>query len=119
VPYYATYGAGKTFVRNFSEALAHELAGSGVRVLSLCPGGTATEFWEVAGLKNQSAMVRMATPEVVARVGLDALFRGRRNVVVGFGNKVNAFFIRLLPRRFLVWMTARTMAAGREGKEAG
>ena len=49
VPKFATYAAGKAYVRNFSEALSFELAGDGVRVCCLCPGGTATEFAEVAG----------------------------------------------------------------------
>src|SRR5438552_2408583 len=49
-PYMATYAATKAFVLSFSEALATELAATGVRVLALCPGATKTEFQEVAGV---------------------------------------------------------------------
>ena len=48
VPYMAVYGATKAFVRSFSEALYEEVRGRGVRVLALCPGPTATEFFDTA-----------------------------------------------------------------------
>src|SRR5262249_703180 len=49
VPTYATYSAGKAYVRMFSQALAHELRRTRVRVTCVCPGPTATEFAAVAG----------------------------------------------------------------------
>ncbi len=45
LPAMATYAAGKAFVLHFSEALSHELAGSGVQVMAACPGPTATQFF--------------------------------------------------------------------------
>jgi short-subunit dehydrogenase len=49
VPSYATYAAGKAYVRNFTEALAFELRGTPVHVCCLNPGATATELMDVAG----------------------------------------------------------------------
>ena len=40
----AVYGATKAFLNHFSEALQLELEGSGIRVQSLCPGFTRTDF---------------------------------------------------------------------------
>ncbi len=111
VPCFATYAAGKAYVRSLSEALAHELAPEGVRVCALCPGGVATEFWEVASDTGPSRPVRatLARPEDVVRAGLDGLFGGRASVLPGLLNPINAFFMRFLPRGFLVRMTGRMM----------
>jgi short-subunit dehydrogenase len=46
----ANYCATKAYERVFTEALALELAGTGVRVQALCPGFTHTEFHGRAGM---------------------------------------------------------------------
>jgi short-subunit dehydrogenase len=99
-PTMATYGAGKSYVRNFSEALAYELSGSGVRVCCLCPGATESEFSDVAGLKIASwKKVAYMSAERCARIGVNAVLRGRRNIVSGFWNSVSMFMLRFVPRR--------------------
>lgn len=110
VPTFATYAAGKAYVRNFSEALAFELADTGVHVCCLCPGGTVTEFSDVAG-QELSGWVQtfMMSAGDCARIGLRALFRGRRNIVSGVSNKLTCFLLRFLPRRLIVWAAAKVM----------
>lgn len=47
----AVYAASKAFVLSFSQALHEETKGTGVSVLTLCPGVTATEFFDSAGFE--------------------------------------------------------------------
>jgi len=102
VPGYSTYAAGKAYVRNFSEALAAELGPRGVRVCSLCPGGTATEFQKVAGqdIPGYQRLFFMSA-ERCAEIGLRALLGWRRNVVSGWYNKIGMWLLRFVPRRLL------------------
>ena len=43
------YGASKAFVLAFSQSLKHELSDKGVRVQTVLPGVTRTDFWDTAG----------------------------------------------------------------------
>ncbi|GAA2052584.1 MULTISPECIES: SDR family NAD(P)-dependent oxidoreductase [Streptomyces] len=76
IPGMAVYGACKAFVLSFTEALWHEARGTGLRVLSLAPGLTRTEFFD--GLGSGAYRGRYQTPEQVVATALRALDRGRR-----------------------------------------
>jgi hypothetical protein len=114
VPWYATYAAGKAYVRNFTEAVASELAATNVRVCCLCPGGTRTEFLDVSGQKATWLVnASMMSSDRCARIGLAALFRGRRNIVSGFANSLMCWSLRFVPRRLIVWVAGLVM--GKQG----
>ena len=44
-----TYSGTKAYVVNFTQALKHELEGTGVTVQAVLPGATATPFWDKSG----------------------------------------------------------------------
>ncbi|HLL29568.1 MAG TPA: SDR family oxidoreductase [Allosphingosinicella sp.] len=100
-PYSAVYYATKAYVLSLSEALHEEVKRRGVHVSALCPGPTATEFFEVAGSPN-GRLARMATdPAAVCAAGLAGLARNKAIVVPGVMNKMTSQAGRILPRKVL------------------
>jgi uncharacterized protein len=100
VPYISTYAATKTFDLHFAEGLAEEVRQYGIRVCALCPGSTATEFFQVAGQRNHTRRAP-ETAEKVAHVGLAALASGKSSVISGFKNWLGAEGVRIVPRRMV------------------
>jgi short-subunit dehydrogenase len=111
-PGMAVYYASKAFVLSFSEALHSELSGRGVRVTALCPGPVATGFQSRAGIRTNTGgeTSPLAIPaRRVAEIGYDALMRGKRVAVAGFGNRIVVFFMRYLPHAVLLPMVKARM----------
>lgn len=68
------YSASKSFVLSFGHTLQRDLADKDVRVQTVLPGATATEFWDVAGYAAQkTSSVTMSAADLVdaALAGLD------------------------------------------------
>lgn len=99
VPYMSTYAATKAYVLSFSEGLHEEAKRFGVTVTCLCPGGTRTEFQQVAGV-NEASLPRAGfmLPGPVVKAALDGAAKGRGIVVPGMINKATANLNRVLPR---------------------
>jgi short-subunit dehydrogenase len=108
VPGMAVYGATKAFVLSFSEALAQEVARDNVRVMALCPGGTATGFQATAQVWEEQRD-SMPTPDEVVRDGLAAFDRGKVFFVHGARNRLLTFLVRLAPRRLVAQMAGRVV----------
>jgi short-subunit dehydrogenase len=110
VPYLTVYAATKAFVLSFSEGLDEELRGSGVRVQALCPGTTATEFFEVSGTRRELLVSRlpMMSAEAVVAESLRGLESGRVRVVAGLQNRLLGFVVqRVAPRSLARRVAAR------------
>jgi len=97
-PNMAVYYASKAYVLSFTEALHHELKGSGIHVSALCPGPTHSEFSDVAD-SHSPTLERMKMPAApVVAVGLKGLDRNKAVVIPGVKNKIGAQASRFLPR---------------------
>jgi short-subunit dehydrogenase len=107
VPYMAVYGATKAFVCSFSEALHEEVRRRGVRVIALCPGPTATEFFGTGHVLEPKAPIRTAGD--VVRTGLAAYDTATPVAIDGLFNKLLIFFSRTLPRKSVLALAARIM----------
>ncbi len=90
-PFMAVYYATKAYVVSFSEALADELASTGVTVTCLCPGPTVTEFAETAKMGDALLFkLQTMTAQAVAQIGYRAFRRGKLLVVPGWINYLGA-----------------------------
>lgn len=101
-PLMANYYATKSYVLNFSIALAEEVRRHGVTVSVLCPGPTPTGFQDRAGIKRNPLMgFAGIDSRIVARAGYEGLMAGKTVIIPGFFNKVGAALSSLLPRVFM------------------
>lgn len=109
-PYLAVYGATKAFLLSFSEALAGECIGTDIRILTLCPGATQTDFFRAAGRKGNEKLhgaPPMQTAEQVVDAALKALRTSRHLVVPGKKNRLMAMLASHLPRSLALSLAAR------------
>jgi len=104
----ATYSASKAWVTMFSEALAVQLAGSGVSVTAVCPGFTRTEFHERAAADMSYVPARMwLDVRTVVSEGLADAAKGRPISVPSRRYKLLVGATRALPRPLLRKIMAR------------
>lgn len=107
-PFFAVYGATKTFNLMLGEALWAELRNFGIDVIAVSPGYTATEFQDVANIKSDMPENMMRQPIDVVRTTFDAL-GAEPSVIDGFKNYMGAFMQRIMPRKTIAATTARLL----------
>jgi len=105
-PGMGVYYASKAYVRSFSEALAQELKGAGVKVSCLCPGPVTTGFQARAGFALSGSMSAMkpalVDAEEVARQAYDGLMANRRVVIPGWVNKLLVHALAVTPNALIL-----------------
>ncbi len=119
LPYHAVYGASKAFVLSFSLALWAEYRKVGVRVLALCPGPTATNFFTILGADELPMMGSMHTPEAVVMTGLRTLEQGRPYAVEGRRNAFGAQLTHMTPLALTARVFARVMRPRKKEAQPG
>src|SRR5947209_3236252 len=98
-PLMAVYYASKAYVLSFSEALANETSGTGVRVSVLCPGPTETGFVAAAGMGESKLFdANVMSARAVAVEGYRGMLSGKTIVIPGLRNRLLASGYRFAPR---------------------
>jgi decaprenylphospho-beta-D-erythro-pentofuranosid-2-ulose 2-reductase len=91
------YGASKALLTRYAQGLDHRLFGTGVKVVLIKPGPTDTAM--AAHMKEKGQ--RMATPEQVARISVDAIRRGKHEVYAPALWRYIMLIVRHMPRPIL------------------
>lgn len=102
VPYIAAYAASKSYVLNFSDAIAMELEDYGISVSCYSPGHTDTEFFDRADIGKDNKFYAQKTrvsPKDVAQDAVKKMFSRKLSSIHGAKNNVLAFFNRISPSR--------------------
>jgi len=107
-PLMAVYYATKAYVLSFSEALAEELKDTKIKVTTLCPGPTATNFSKNANVHDTKLFNgRIPTGKDVAEYGYNALVNEKRIAVHGFKNKMFVQSSKFIPRKTITRMVRK------------
>ncbi|MGP9019119.1 SDR family NAD(P)-dependent oxidoreductase [Streptomyces sp. BR1] len=104
-----TYGASKAWVVQFTQGAARDLAGSGVRLMALCPGFVRTEFHQRAGMgtDNIPGWLWLDADKLVS-AALSDLARGKSLSIPDPRYKAMMGVVKLAPRGLLGGLTSRT-----------
>jgi short-subunit dehydrogenase len=105
IPVKNMYSATKSAVIFFSYALRNQLKKKHISVSCLSPGPVFTkpEIEEDTRQKLGWFGVKMAvSPKKVGEIAVHKTLRGKMMIVPGTLSKINSFFIRILPRKWIV-----------------
>ena len=105
VPYLAAYAASKSYVLNFSDAIAMELEDYGISVSCYSPGLTDTQFFDRADISENNnfyAKKMRVSPKDVAQDAVEKMLRGKLSSIYGFKNNALAFLTQITPSRNII-----------------
>jgi len=109
VPYKTIYPATKAFVHHFTRGLAAELKDTNVSVSVLNPGPIKTNSDVIKRINGQSSYVKLSimTSSEIASIAIRKMLKEKPVIIPGFMNRFNAFFIRLVPENFRIFVGTR------------
>ncbi|MFC1669091.1 SDR family NAD(P)-dependent oxidoreductase [Spirochaetota bacterium] len=120
---YVTYSATKSFLNTFCTGLSDELAATNVKIYSICPGLTKTEFMSTEEYKNfnynEIPDFAWMTPEDVVEISLKKINSVNKPVIIpGAGNRffvaiLNFPLLGLLIRNLLRYLSRRRIIQGK------
>jgi short-subunit dehydrogenase len=129
IPHQSAYCASKFAVRGFTESLRHELKGTGVRAITIHPGGVRTNIARSARMhsdplglgRDQDAMaaefeaIALTSPEKAAKTIHQGVDAGKARILIGPDAYVFDILTRVTPTHYYTVLDAlrRVLTAGR------
>jgi short-subunit dehydrogenase len=108
--------AAKAYVLNLGEALHHELAPAGVKVLVMLPGNVDTAMIDKVGLERDRLPIKPLPAATAVRQTIAALQAGRATLIP---DRRLRMLTHLTPRRVLIRMNGRLLATATPGDRSG
>lgn len=106
VPYQAAYSGTKSFLIGFANALAHEIKSSVLSLTIFAPGGVVTEMTATEEFNDLKGWLMPVTE--AAKEGIFALKHRKFNYVPGAINRFGNIFMKLLPKKLITGILAKT-----------
>ena len=112
VPTQAAYNSAKFAIRGFTEALRHEMKGSGIAVSCVHPGGIKTNILRnarflqsVQTTEREQAMsgfdrLARTTPDQAAQTIIKGIKKNKPRILIGMDARILDWIIRLLPASY-------------------
>lgn len=100
LPKFSVYAATKAFITSFSRAIAEELKRDKIKVLAVCPGPVATEFFDSLQNNKFNGLDLVRAEDVVAKAFYD-LKKGRKMSIYGSQIKFAYLLSSILPNSIL------------------
>jgi NAD(P)-dependent dehydrogenase (short-subunit alcohol dehydrogenase family) len=131
MPYQSAYCASKFAVRGFTEALRHELRGTGVRAVTVHPGGITTNIARNARVRKdpeglgrtkeqlaaQFEAMTMTSPDKAAAIIHKGVERGRARILVGPDAYLFDALSRIAPTHYYTVLSGlQSRLRARQGK---
>jgi len=110
LPFYGLYAGTKSLVVSFSKTLNFEYSTHGVSSTAVCPGPTATNFFDnKASVTTEDLKKLFMSADAVARLGIAAMFDRREVCITGGVNKLGTIAGKMVPSRLMMKSLASVM----------
>jgi uncharacterized protein len=95
------YPASKKFIQHFSSGLREELKSKNISISCVYPGPMGTNSEITTRIEKYGIWARLIlmTPDQVAAISIRRMFKKKRNIVPGAGNKIYWFLMTFFPPR--------------------
>jgi len=103
IGYKTVYPASKKFIQHFSTGLREELKANGISISCVYPGPMRTNNVISSRIEKYGLWARLIlmTPEQVAAKSIRLMFKNKRNIIPGAGNKIYWLLMMFFPPRIV------------------
>lgn len=111
IGYKTVYPASKRFLQHFSAGLHEELRGTGVSISCVYPGPMKTNNTVSTRIERYGIWGRMIllTPQEVASKSIQKMLKNKKNIVLGWPNKIYRFMMTSFPAGIVLKVATRAV----------